>query len=77
MKRNSEAAITEPALVAMGMTDFRCPSNRIATMQAELRMPDGTTRWPFGTIEVHSDSQKAFGQYLGLACIEMREAPNA
>jgi hypothetical protein len=77
MKRYVETASTEPAPAVLGRTDFRRPSNRIATMQAELRTPDGTTRGPFGINELHSEIQKAFDDYLDSACIEMREAPNA
>jgi hypothetical protein len=77
MKRIAEAAITEPALVAFGSTDTPHPAIRIATMPTEPRMPDGTTRGPFGINELHPEIQKAFDDYLDSACIEMREAPNA
>jgi hypothetical protein len=77
MKRYTEMALSEPALVALGSTDTPHPANRIATMQAELRMPDGTTRGPFGIIEFRSEIQKAFDEYPDSNCIEMRVVPNA
>lgn len=77
MKRNAEAAITEPALVAFGNTDTPHPAIRIATMPTELRMPDEEKRRPLGTGELHPEIQKAFEDYSDSACIEMREAPNA